>query len=237
MERAASLFRLGLQYCRRCSILASWAVGCALDSRKTVKQWRSRLTCRNCRMPPLIRSESAAMPAIPSPGSRSCRSEAALGAAPVCSGQQQPEQQHADASGCELCRIMRALGDVVTNTGGGGAWHGQQWWPLFTLSLRKQKNITHVALHTRSRCLISNFSLFQISRERFNLVGNITWLVYRSTFWGSAIDKPISEERTPLYIWNIRNFVNQISNYNKRRNKWYSHTNMSSKEKMYIDVW
>jgi len=87
-------------------------------------------------MPPLIRSESAAMPAIPSPGSRSCRSEAALGVVPVCSGQQQPEQQHADASGCELWRIMRALGDVVTNTGGGGAWHGQQWWPLFTLSLR-----------------------------------------------------------------------------------------------------
>jgi len=79
------------------------------------------LTWRNCRMPPLIRSESAAMPAIPSPGSRSCRSEAALGAAPVCNGQQQPEQQHADASGCELCRIMRALGDVVTSTGGGGA--------------------------------------------------------------------------------------------------------------------
>lgn len=72
-------------------------------------------------MPPLIRNESAAMPAIPSPGSRSCRNDAALGVAPVCSGQQQPEQQHADASGCELWRIMRAFGDVVTNTGGGGA--------------------------------------------------------------------------------------------------------------------
>lgn len=94
-----------------------------------------RLTWRNCRIPPLIRNESAAMPAIPSPGSRSCRREAALGAVAVCNGQQHPEQQHADASGCELCRIMRALGDVVTRTGGGGAWQGQQWWPLFTLSL------------------------------------------------------------------------------------------------------
>jgi hypothetical protein len=101
-------------------------------------------------MPPLIRSESAAMPAIPSPGSRSCRSEAALGVVPECSGQQQPEQQHADASGCELWRIMRALGDVVTNTGGGGAWHGQQWWPLFTLSLRQQK--TSWAYYAPARC-------------------------------------------------------------------------------------
>lgn len=84
------------------------------------------LTCRNCRIPPLIRNESAAMPAIPSPGSRNCRREAALGVVPVCRGQQHPEQQHADASGCELCRIMRALGDVVTRTGGGGAWQGQQ---------------------------------------------------------------------------------------------------------------
>lgn len=60
------------------------------------------------------------MPAIPSPGSRSCRREA-LGAAPECRGQQHPAQQQADASGCELCRIIRALGDVVTSTGGGGA--------------------------------------------------------------------------------------------------------------------
>uniref|UniRef100_A0A6V7IJI9 Uncharacterized protein n=1 Tax=Bracon brevicornis TaxID=1563983 RepID=A0A6V7IJI9_9HYME len=85
-------------------------------------------------MPPLILSESAAIPAIPSPGSRNCLSDV-LGGAAECNGQQEPEQQHADASGWELWRIIRALGDVVTRTGGGGAWQGQQWWPLLTLSL------------------------------------------------------------------------------------------------------
>lgn len=73
-------------------------------------------TCLNWRIPPLILSESAAIPAIPSPGSRNCRSEE-LGA-PACAEQQQ--QQHADASGCELCRIIRELGEVVTSSVGGG---------------------------------------------------------------------------------------------------------------------
>lgn len=93
-------------------------------------------------MPPLILSESAAIPAIPSPGSRSCRNDAALGAFPAWRGQQHPEQQQTEASGCELCRIIRALGDVVTKTGGGGAWHGQQWCPLFTLSLTINNDLT-----------------------------------------------------------------------------------------------
>ncbi|KAG7207646.1 hypothetical protein KM043_009265 [Ampulex compressa] len=98
----------------------------AIEEGKDDSSVQPRLTCRNCLMPPLIRSESAAMPAIPSPGSLSCRREAALGAVPVCRGQQHPEQQHAEASGWELCLIIRALGDVVTRTGGGGAWQGQQ---------------------------------------------------------------------------------------------------------------
>ena len=79
-------------------------------------------------MPPLMRRESAAMPAIPSPGSRSCRNEAPEGVMlpgpPLaCRGQlqlaQQQQQPPCADSGCELCRIMRAVGDVVTKTGGG----------------------------------------------------------------------------------------------------------------------
>lgn len=60
-----------------------------------------------------MRSESAAMPAMPpSPWSRSCLREVE-GAAPWT-------QHGADASGCELCRIILEPGSVVTTVGGAG---------------------------------------------------------------------------------------------------------------------
>lgn len=81
-------------------------------------------TCLNCLMAPFILNESAAIIAIPSPGSRSCRRDA-LGVAiwwwQYCSG-------------CELCRIIRELGDVVNKRGGGG-------WPDLTLSLDTDRAI------------------------------------------------------------------------------------------------
>lgn len=145
------------------------------------------LTCRNCRIPPLIRNESAAMPAIPSPGSRSCRKEAALGAVAVCNGQQHPEQQHADASGCELCRIMRALGDVVTRTGGGGAWQGQQWWPLFTLSLE----------HTGVACVI-DWARLILDRYNIRLKSN-RWQSHAAIF----LVKVDLWKQIVFFVWKI----------------------------------
>lgn len=73
-------------------------------------------TCRKFRMAPLILSESAAIPAIPPPSawSRSCRREVE-GAAPWT---QFAPQQGADASGWELCLMIRVPGSVVTTVGG-----------------------------------------------------------------------------------------------------------------------
>lgn len=72
------------------------------------------LTCLKGRIPPLIRKESAAMPAIPSPGSLSCRNEA-LGWWCVWCAQC---VAHALDSGCELCRMILLL--VVGNNSAGG---------------------------------------------------------------------------------------------------------------------
>lgn len=73
-----------------------------------------RLTCLNGLIPPLILRESAAMPAMPSPGSRSCRSEA-LGWWWVWCGQC---AAHALDSGCELWRMILEL-DVGSSKAGG----------------------------------------------------------------------------------------------------------------------
>lgn len=70
-------------------------------------------TCRKFRIAPLIRRESAAIPAMPSPWSLSCLRDVD-GAAPCT----QFEPQHgADASGWELCRIILDPGNVVTTDG------------------------------------------------------------------------------------------------------------------------
>lgn len=82
----------------------------------------SALTCLNGRMPPLIRRESAAMPAMPSVVlSRSCFSET-FGTVwewpqELCEPQQMAVVLD---SGCELCRIIREpfVGDDVISTGG-----------------------------------------------------------------------------------------------------------------------
>lgn len=80
------------------------------------------LTCLNGRMPPLIRRESAAMPAMPSVVlSRSCFSET-FGTVwewpqELCEPQQMAVVLD---SGCELCRIILEpfVGDDVISTGG-----------------------------------------------------------------------------------------------------------------------
>lgn len=70
-------------------------------------------TWRKFRIAPLIRSESAAIPAMPpSPWSRSCLRE--VEGAVLCT--QLTPQQGADDSGWELCRII--LEPVVTTDGG-----------------------------------------------------------------------------------------------------------------------
>lgn len=70
-------------------------------------------TCRKFRIAPLIRSESAAMPAIPSPWSLSCRKDVE-GAVPWT---QLTPQQGAEDSGWELCLIILDPGNVVTTDG------------------------------------------------------------------------------------------------------------------------
>lgn len=57
-----------------------------------------RHTCRNGRMAPLMRNESAAMPAIPSAGSRNCRNDIFGATWP----QLYAQQITLLASGCEL---------------------------------------------------------------------------------------------------------------------------------------
>lgn len=75
-----------------------------------------RHTCRNGRMAPLMRNESAAMPAIPSAGSRNCRKDIFGATWP----QLYAQQITLLASGCELCRMIREpeFGDDVIRTGG-----------------------------------------------------------------------------------------------------------------------
>jgi hypothetical protein len=63
-------------------------------------------------MAPLMRSESAAIPAMPSPGSRSCRRETlgCVGTLPCRWCTHGPlHDAGADASGCELWRMIREL--------------------------------------------------------------------------------------------------------------------------------
>jgi len=63
-------------------------------------------------MAPLMRRESAAIPAMPSPGSLSCRSDTlgCVGTLPCRWCTHWPLQDAgADASGCELWRMMREL--------------------------------------------------------------------------------------------------------------------------------
>lgn len=75
------------------------------------------LTCRKGRIAPLIRNESAAMPAMPSLGSRSCRKDM-LGA--LWLHEWLPQHTMLLASGCELWRMMREpeFGEDVISTGG-----------------------------------------------------------------------------------------------------------------------
>lgn len=92
----------------------------------------SALTCLNGRMPPLIRRESAAMPAMPSVVlSRSCFSET-FGTVwewpqELCEPQQMAVVLD---SGCELCRIIREpfVGDDVISTGGTCCCRWCCWW-------------------------------------------------------------------------------------------------------------
>lgn len=81
-----------------------------------------KLTCLNGLMAPLIRSESAAIPAMPSAaGSRNCRND---DVGTECGWMHVWPPQHTTAavlaSGCELWRMIRdpEFGDVVMNTGG-----------------------------------------------------------------------------------------------------------------------
>lgn len=91
---------------------------------QTTRHHISQPTCLNGLIAPLMRSESAAMPAMPpSLGSRSCRSDT-LGAVCECAHTLCPlPLQHITlpASGCELWRMMREpdSGEPVMNTGGG----------------------------------------------------------------------------------------------------------------------
>jgi hypothetical protein len=89
----------------------SWS-GCSTTSFACIL---SRRAWRKFRIAPLIRSESAAIPAMPpSPWSRSCLREVE-GAVPCT---QLAPQHGAEASGCELCRIILEPGNVVTTDGG-----------------------------------------------------------------------------------------------------------------------
>lgn len=65
-----------------------------------------------------MRIESAAMPAIPSPGSRSCRRDE-LGIEQAWA-HWLAQQDRVLASGCELCRMIREpdVGEEVMRTGG-----------------------------------------------------------------------------------------------------------------------
>ena len=74
--------------------------------------WRPVSTCLNCLMAPLMRKESAAIPAMPSPGSLSCRRETlgCVGTLPCRWCTHWPlHDACAEASGCELWRMMREL--------------------------------------------------------------------------------------------------------------------------------
>lgn len=77
----------------------------------------SSSTCLNCRMAPLMRRDSLAIMAIPSLGSRSCRSEALAPDMCCCKLHHWPLYV---ASGWLLWRMMRELGAAVRRTGGGG---------------------------------------------------------------------------------------------------------------------